>query len=75
MESVTVSDHSRDPMLRAPIDLVLPIYKALNKYCNMLTEPENTLTYKMENGNKILSFYRPCAFDVIRLPSIIGPVA
>ncbi|XP_071799183.1 gamma-butyrobetaine dioxygenase-like [Asterias amurensis] len=55
IEKVTISDHSRDAMLRSPVHLVLPIYRALNKYCKMLLEPENLLQYKLEEGN-ILAF-------------------
>ena len=41
-------------MLRAPVHLVLPIYRALNKYCKMLLEPENLLQYKLEEGEWVL---------------------
>ncbi|XP_022099250.1 gamma-butyrobetaine dioxygenase-like isoform X2 [Acanthaster planci] len=53
--SVTLSDHSRDPMLRAPLHQVQPLYRALNKYCNMLLDPQNVFKYKMEKGD-IMTF-------------------
>ncbi|XP_022099246.1 gamma-butyrobetaine dioxygenase-like isoform X2 [Acanthaster planci] len=53
--SVTLSDHGRDPMLRAPLHQVQPLYRALNKYCNMLLDPQNVFKYKMERGD-IMTF-------------------
>ncbi|XP_022087372.1 gamma-butyrobetaine dioxygenase-like isoform X2 [Acanthaster planci] len=53
--SVTISDHSRDPMLRAPLHQVQPLYRALNKYCNMLLDPQNVFKYKMDTGD-IMTF-------------------
>ncbi|XP_022089273.1 gamma-butyrobetaine dioxygenase-like isoform X2 [Acanthaster planci] len=55
IEAIILSNHSRDPMLRVPVDQVLPIYRALDKYFKMLQQPENVLKYKMQKGD-ILTF-------------------
>ncbi|XP_022089250.1 gamma-butyrobetaine dioxygenase-like [Acanthaster planci] len=55
IEAISISNHTRDPMLRVPVDQVLPFYCALDKYCQMLQQPENVLKYKMQKGD-ILTF-------------------
>ncbi|XP_038049733.1 gamma-butyrobetaine dioxygenase-like [Patiria miniata] len=50
IEAITFSDHSRGPMLRVPVDKVLPMYRALSKFDNMLLAPENCLKYKIKEG-------------------------
>ncbi|XP_022089280.1 gamma-butyrobetaine dioxygenase-like isoform X2 [Acanthaster planci] len=51
IETIAISNHSRDPMLRVPVDQVLPIYRALEKYFKMLQQPENMFKYKMKKGD------------------------
>ncbi|XP_022089238.1 gamma-butyrobetaine dioxygenase-like isoform X2 [Acanthaster planci] len=55
IEAISISNHTRDPMLRVPVDQVLPFYRALDIYFKMLQKPENLLKYKMQKGD-ILSF-------------------
>ncbi|XP_038055056.1 gamma-butyrobetaine dioxygenase-like [Patiria miniata] len=51
VEQIAISNHSRDPMLRAPVDQIQPIYRAFDKYFNMLQLPENLLQYKLQRGD------------------------
>ncbi|XP_038044257.1 gamma-butyrobetaine dioxygenase-like [Patiria miniata] len=50
IEAVAFSDHSRDAMLRVPVNKVLPIYRALSKFYDMLLASENCLKYKLKAG-------------------------
>ncbi|XP_038069346.1 gamma-butyrobetaine dioxygenase-like [Patiria miniata] len=51
VEQIVISNQSRDPMLRVPVDQIQPIYHAFNKYFNMLQLPENLLQYKLQKGD------------------------
>ena len=56
VRAVNISNHTRDPMLRVPVDQVLPMYRALDKYFHMLQQPEYMFKYKMQEGTNIPSY-------------------
>lgn len=48
--SINYNNATRDSVLDLPVHQVQPFYRALRKYVDLLTRPENVVTYRMEPG-------------------------
>lgn len=48
--SINYNNATRDSVLDLPVHQVQPFYAALRRYVDIMTRPENIVTYRMEPG-------------------------
>lgn len=48
--SINYNNATRDTVLDLPLHQVQPFYSALRRYLDIMTRPENVVTYRMEPG-------------------------
>lgn len=48
--SINHNNATRDSILDLPLHQVQPFYRALRTYVDIMTRPENVVTYRMEPG-------------------------
>lgn len=48
--SINYNNATRDSVLDLPLHQVQPFYRALRRYVDIMTRPENMVTYRMEPG-------------------------
>lgn len=50
VKGINYNNATRDSVLDLPLDQVQPFYRALRTYVDIMTRPENMVTYRMESG-------------------------
>lgn len=50
MTGINYNNATRDSVLDLPLSQVQPFYRALRRYLDIMTRPENVVTYRMEPG-------------------------
>lgn len=48
--SINYNNATRDSVLDLPLHQVQPFYSALRRYVDIMTRPENVVTYRLEPG-------------------------
>lgn len=48
--SINYNNATRDSVLDLPLHQVQPFYRALRRFVDIMTRPENMVTYRMEPG-------------------------
>lgn len=48
--SINYNNATRDSVLDLPLHQVQPFYRALRRYVDIMTRPENMVTFRMEPG-------------------------
>eukprot|EP00066_Takifugu_rubripes_P018944 XP_011608210.1 PREDICTED: gamma-butyrobetaine dioxygenase [Takifugu rubripes] len=53
VKGINYNNATRDSVLDLPVDQVQPFYRALRTYVDIMTRPENMVTYRMESGDLV----------------------